>query len=279
MSSKWQGEQALTLKAAQLAAERPPKPKKDRFLLWMMVLGGLFFIFSVYQLKLNLFVVFEGALTFLQLLTEMFPPSFAQWKHVLPAALESLQVAIIGTAVAILLAFPTSFLAAENLTPHSSISYAIKAFASLLRAIPTLVWALVFIVAVGMGPLPGTLAISVHAYGMLVKMFAQSIEEMDEGVLEAMRATGAGWLQIILQGVLPTVFSAFLAWSIYRLEIDIGESTILGVVGAGGIGWELVHAMRMYRFDEAFFVALVIFAMVYSVEMLSNRMKLRMKNR
>src|SRR5690606_34523309 len=93
MSSKWQGEQALTLKAAQLAAERPPKPKKDRFLLWMMVLGGLFFIFSVYQLKLNLFVVFEGALTFLQLLTEMFPPSFAQWKHVLPAALESLQVA------------------------------------------------------------------------------------------------------------------------------------------------------------------------------------------
>lgn len=147
------------------------------------------------------------------------------------------------------------------------------------QVVPTLVWALIFIVAVGMGPLPGILAIFTHAAGMLVKVFSQSIEEIDDGVLEALRATGAGWSQIMLQGVLPSVITSFLAWSVFRLESDIGESSILGVVGAGGIGWEIANAMRSYEFDTAFFVALVIFAMVFSVEFFSNRLKIHIRRK
>jgi phosphonate transport system permease protein len=130
-----------------------------------------------------------------------------------------------------------------------------------------------------MGPFPGILAITVGAAGMLVKVFAQSIEEMDMGIIEAMKATGAGWISIIIHGVIPTVLTALLAWCILRFEGDIAESTILGAVGAGGIGWELMHAMRLYRFDQAFFVALVIFVMVFSVEFVTNRLKMRLKAR
>ncbi|MBW7462191.1 ABC transporter permease subunit, partial [Paenibacillus sepulcri] len=117
-----------------------------------------------------------------------------------------------GTALAVVLAFFLSFAAAANVSPRTA--WAVKGAASLIRAIPTLVWALLYIVAVGMGPLPGILAIGTHAVGMLVKMFAQSIEEVNPGVIEALEATGAGKLQIIAQGILPSVATSFVAWSV-----------------------------------------------------------------
>ncbi|WP_199616338.1 phosphonate ABC transporter, permease protein PhnE [Paenibacillus alkalitolerans] len=259
------------------AGQWPDKPKRDPVLVAAAVIGALFFAFSLYQLNFDYSLLFAGTLKFIQSFSYMFPPNASEWKHVLAAALESLQIAIVGTVLAVIFAFILSFLAAENVSPRTA--WLFKGLASFLRTIPTLVWALIFIVAVGMGPLPGVLAIFTHAAGMLIKVFSQSIEEIDEGVLEAMRATGAGWLQIMLQGVLPCVVTSFLAWSVFRLEVDIGESSILGVVGAGGIGWEIANAMRAYEFDTAFFVALVIFAMVFTVEFFSNRLKIHIRRK
>jgi len=255
------------------------KPRKNNALLIVLILGGIFFFFSLSQLPIDYSKLIEGSAKFLSTLTVMLPPDMTYWREVLLAALESLQVAIVGTVIAIILGLLLSFPAAENLTPHPSIAWGIKGFASFLRAIPTLIWALIFIVAVGMGPFTGILAITVGATGMLIKVFSQSIEEIDEGVIEAMKATGASWTSIVIHGVIPTVLTAFLAWCILRLEGDIAESTILGAVGAGGIGWELMHAMRLYKFDQAFFVALVIFAMVFSVELVTNRLKMRLKTK
>ncbi|MGE7826630.1 phosphonate ABC transporter, permease protein PhnE [Paenibacillus sp. NPDC093718] len=255
----------------------PKKPKRDPVLVIVGVVGAVFFIFCLVQLNFDYSLLFSGTLKFLQSFTYMFPPNASEWRHVLAAALESLQIAIVGTALAVVFSFVLSFLAAENVSPRTA--WFFKGFASFLRVVPTLVWALIFIVAVGMGPLPGILAIFTHAAGMLVKVFSQSIEEIDDGVLEALRATGAGWSQIMLQGVLPSVITSFLAWSVFRLEADIGESSILGVVGAGGIGWEIANAMRAYEFDTAFFVALVIFAMVFSVEFFSNRLKIHIRKK
>lgn len=209
----------------------------------------------------------------------MFPPDFSAWRHVLLAAVESLQVAILGSVLGIVVAFFLSFLAASNLTPHPFVAWIVRSAASLLRAIPTIVWALIFIVSVGLGPLPGVLAIAVSAAGMLVKVFAQSLEEIDKGVLEAMQSTGASWLQIVIQGILPTVKTAFIAWCVLQLEGGIAESTILGAVGAGGIGYEMTHAMKSYNFAAALFVGLVVFAMVFSVEFVANRYKMKLKTR
>ena len=257
------------------AADQIKKPKKDPFLAILAVFSGVFFVFCLSQLNINYSNLITGTGEFVEMVGKMFPPDASEWRYILPAAIESLQVGILGTVIAVIISLLLAFLAAENLTPHRAVSSAIKGFATLMRVIPTIIWALIFIVAVGLGPLPGVLAIAVHSLGMLIKAFSQSVEEMDNGKIEALRATGASWIQIVAQGVIPTAFTALVSWSILRLEIDIGESTILGLVGAGGIGWELSRAMRGYHFDQAFFIALVIFVMIFSVEMLSNRFKLK----
>ncbi|WP_209121622.1 phosphonate ABC transporter, permease protein PhnE [Alkalihalobacillus sp. BA299] len=256
-----------------------PKRRRNYFMVGVLVFTVGFFIFSLSQLAIDYLRLLTGVGKFIQLLPVMVPPDFTYWREVLAAAVESLQVAIVGTILAIFFGIILAFPAAENLTPHPVVSSFIKGFASFIRAIPTIIWALIFIIAVGMGPFPGILAITAGATGMLVKVFAQSIEEIDNGVIEAMKATGASWLSVVVHGVIPTALTALLAWCILRFEGDIAESTILGAVGAGGIGWELMHAMRLYRFDQAFFVALVIFMMVFSVEFISNRLKMRLKTR
>ncbi|MGG6310164.1 phosphonate ABC transporter, permease protein PhnE [Paenibacillus macerans] len=241
--------------------------------------AAAFFVFCLIQLDLDYARLLEGAAKFAGTASKMFPPDVSQWTYVLSAAAESIQVAVLGTVLAIIASFFLAFLAADNITPHPAVAWLVRGAASLLRAIPTLVWALIFIVSVGMGPLPGVLAIMVGAIGSLIKVFAQSLEEVDKGVIEALRATGAGWLAIVIQGVLPCALSALLSWCVMRFEGDLAESTILGAVGAGGIGFELSHAMRSYRFDQALFVGFVIFAMVFSVELISNRLKLSLRKK
>lgn len=278
MSTEWtQAAGKLTELKRQGMGEYPSKPKKDPYLVGAAIFGVIFFIFCLIKLNFDYYKIAQGTLKFIASFTKMLPPNISDWKEILLAGLVTLQVAIVGTVLAVFAAFFLSFLAAENVSPRTARFF--KGLGSFLRAVPTLVWALIFIVAVGLGPFPGILAIGVHAVGMLIKVFSQSIEEVDGGALEAMRATGAGWLQIMAQGVLPNVFTSFMAWSVFRLEIDIGESVILGAVGAGGIGWEISNAMRAYEFDTVGFVALVIFIMVFSVEFFSNRLKVKIRRR
>jgi phosphonate transport system permease protein len=278
MSTDWtQAAGKITDMKRQGTDDYPQKPRKDPVLVGAAIFGAVFFIFCLIKLNFDYYKIFQGTLTFIGSFAKMFPPNASDWKEILAAGLVTLQVAIVGTVIAVIAAFFLSFLAAENVSPRTA--WFFKGLGSFLRAVPTLVWALIFIVAVGLGPFPGILAISVHAVGMLIKVFSQSIEEVDEGALEAMRATGASWLQIMAQGVIPNIFTSFMAWSVFRLEIDIGEAVILGAVGAGGIGWEISNAMRAYEFDTVGFVAIVIFIMVFSVEFFSNRLKIKLRRR
>ncbi len=253
--------------------EENQRRKQDRFLYWTMLIIFIFFIFSLIQLNFDYSKLWTGTSDFFFMLGKMFPPNPTDWFYILAAAVESLQIAIVGTVVAIVISFFLAFLGATNLSPNKGILWFVKGFAALMRAIPAMIWALLFIVSVGMGPLAGIMALGIHSLGMLIKVYAESVEEVDDGLIEAMRATGASWLQIVLQGILPMVFTSFLSWSIFRLEIDIRYSTILGMVGAGGIGWELVRAMRMYKLDEAMFITIVIFIMIFLVELAGNQMK------
>ncbi|MBB6735097.1 phosphonate ABC transporter, permease protein PhnE [Cohnella sp. CBP 2801] len=265
-------ETALPLHLAE--PPQPSKPRRDPWLVGAAWFFPLFFIFSLWQLNFDYSQLAHGTGKMFQLFAQMFPPSLVDWRPVLEAALQSLQVALVGTAIGVAVAAVFGFLAAVNLFPR--LGLLIKGVAAFVRTIPTLVWALMFIVAVGMGPVPGILAIATHAGASLIKMFSQSIEEVDEGVHEAIKATGAGKLQIVFQGFLPCVITYFISWSVFRLEADIGESAILGVVGAGGIGYQISNNMRSYLLPETCFAALVVFVLVFSVELLSNWYKNKM---
>ena len=202
-----------------------------------------------------------------------FPPDLDTFWRLGPAVVETIQIGIVGTALGIFLSLVLGALAAKNMAPSLAVSYLLKAAFGLTRAIPALVWALLFIVAVGLGPLPGILALAVNSIGMLGKIFAETFEEVDRGVIEALRSTGADPLQVFTQGFVPETLPKLISWSIFRLDINIRYASILGIVGAGGIGWELSRAARMGDFQSAITVTLVIFAVVWAIEQISTGLR------
>ncbi|TMW72739.1 phosphonate ABC transporter, permease protein PhnE [Alteribacter natronophilus] len=239
------------------------------------VLAFAFFIFSMLQLNIVPERLIQSADRLAYVFGGMFPPVLNEPLDVFGAAVESIQVAILGTIIGVIVSFVLAVFAARNLAPSKTLSFAIKSFAGFVRAVPALIWALLFIVAVGLGPTPGILALAINSIGMLVKVYAEALEEIDMGVVEALESAGASKLHVIMQGVIPSMLSAFIAWSLFRLDVNIRYSAILGVVGAGGIGWELVKAAQMSRYDEALMVTMVIFLMVMSAEVISEFMKKR----
>ena len=202
-----------------------------------------------------------------------FPPDIDTFWRLGPAVLDTIQIGITGTFLGILMSLLLGALAAKNMAPSLWFSFFLKAMFGLTRAIPALVWALLFIVAVGLGPLPGILALAVNSIGMLGKIFAETFEDVDDGVIEALRSTGAGPVQIFTQGFVPETLPKLISWSIFRLDINIRYASILGIVGAGGIGWELSRAARMGDFQSAITVTLVIFVVVWAIEQISTGLR------
>lgn len=250
--------------------------KKNKLTKW--ILGGLAVVFlsiSIRQLEIVPEQIWNSFERTHNLINNMFPPVLNEPINVLGAAVESLQIAVLGTFLGIILSIALAFFAAKNLTPHISISYAVKAFAAFVRAVPALIWALLFIIAVGLGPTPGILALAVNSAGMLVKVYAESMEEIDTGVIEAIKSTGGSRFQVIMQGVLPSIISIFISWSVFRFDINLRYSAVLGVVGAGGIGWELVRASRMIAYDEMLSITIVMFVMVLGAEYFTRFLKQR----
>lgn len=207
------------------------------------------------------------------ILSVMLPPSLDEPRSIGEAALESVQVAIVGTVFGIIFSIILAVFAARNLTPHISVSYLIKAFAGFVRAVPALIWAILFIIAVGLGPVPGIMALAVNSIGMLLKVYAEAIEEIDPGVIEAIRATGGNRFQVVMQGVIPSIMGIFVSWSVFRFDINMRYAAVLGVVGAGGIGFELMRAAKLSDYSQVLGVTFVIFVMIISIEYISRFVK------
>ena len=148
-------------------------------------------------------------------------------------------------------------------------------FLNALRSINELVFALIFVAAVGLGPFAGVLAIALHATGMLAKFCAEEVEGVDRGPIEAMQATGAGRLQVILFGIVPQVVPAFVSYAVYRFDVSIRAATILGLVGAGGLGFSLIKTMKLFKYHETATCILVIFVLVLVSDWLCARVRAR----
>uniref|UniRef100_UPI0040395B06 phosphonate ABC transporter, permease protein PhnE n=1 Tax=unclassified Variovorax TaxID=663243 RepID=UPI0040395B06 len=205
------------------------------------------------------------------------PPDLNILGRLVAPALETVQIAVWGTLLAVLPAIPLSFMAARNLQHNRWVYQGTRQALNVVRSINELILALVFVSAVGLGPFPGVLALALHGAGMLGKFFADAIEEIDQGPLEALRATGARPLQVVVFGVLPQVLTAWIAVVLYRFEVNLRSATVLGMVGAGGLGFELVSSLKLFRYPETATCIIVITVMVIVADTLSSQLRHRIQ--
>jgi phosphonate transport system permease protein len=211
----------------------------------------------------------------LDFLRRMMPPDLAVLPATLAGALKTVEIALLGTAVAAVLALPLGFVSARNVAP-APLFYPARAVLNLFRSVDTLVYALVFVAAVGLGPFPGVLAVIAYTTTSLAKLYSEAIEGIDPGPVDAVTATGATPLQVLRYGVLPQVLPLFLSYVLYRLETNIRAATVLGFVGAGGIGFYLQTYLRMIDYPAASTALLVTIVMVMVVDALSSRLRARL---
>ena len=219
--------------------------------------------FTARQIGLNPVALARGAPFMADFFSRMFPPDLGHLALLQDATIETVQIAVWGTLIAIGLSIPLALLGAKNTTPHILVFHVTRIFLNALRSINELVFALIFVAAVGLGPFAGVLAIALHATGMLAKFCAEEVEGVDRGPVEAMQATGAGRLQVILFGIVPQVVPAFVSYAVYRFDVSIRAATILGLVGAGGLGFSLVKTMKLFKYHETATCILVIFLLVF----------------
>ncbi len=210
-----------------------------------------------------------------RMLSQMFPPDLSRLGFVGQALLQTFQMALVGTSFGIAWSLPLALLATRSQTPHPILYYATRGFISFARSVPDLIWALVFVIAVGLGPFAGMLAIMVDTIGFCGRFFAESMEEVDPGPQEALISIGASRLGTVVSAVLPAAFPSLINTALYSVEKATRASVVLGLVGAGGIGIELKVAMDMFSYDQAATIILAIFLLVLGVEQVSARLRRR----
>jgi phosphonate transport system permease protein len=203
------------------------------------------------------------------ILRRSLPPNAGLLSSVAWPTLETFDTALFGTIVGMLIALPLAIFAARNVTPSRILYAAARGTIALTRAVPDLIWALLFVTAVGLGPFPGALALAVHSIGMLGRLFAEVIEDMDMGPVEALTLTGASRLQVFSHAVVPGVAPSLLGIALYRLDENVRSSLVLGFVGAGGIGFQILTAMNLFQYRDVSLYLLLTFALVVAVERVS----------
>ena len=219
----------------------------------------------------------DGAPALAQLASEMWPPDFSRWPHWLRPMADTLAMSIAGTALAVALSLPLALLAASTTTPDAMLARAVRTLLSALRSVPEIILGVIFVAAVGFGALPGVLALGLHSVGMVGKFYAEAIEHVDRKPLEAAAAAGATRWQVIRHAVLPQVLPQLADITIYRWEYHFRASAVLGIVGAGGIGFELMAALRLIRYDQVAALLLTILAGVVLVDSAGAALRRRLR--
>jgi phosphonate transport system permease protein len=306
-------EKSLRESNENIFAEAPPAPRRGPRFYLFVALSLIILIWSFQGAKIRPAELLQGIPQIFLMVERMLPPDFSKitdakhyffpetlspaelllplpltrdqarakqrwWDNTLPqtvlgATLETVQMALAGTFVALVVAFPLGFLAARNTTPHPSVYKAIRLVLNLLRTIPDLALGLLFVAAVGLGAFAGTLALAIHTATVLGKLLSESVENIDEGVVEAIRATGASYTQILSFAVLPQILPDLISFTLYRLETNIRAASVLGLIGAGGIGYLMNTSFRTFQYQEAAAIVLVLIALVMLVDYLSSRLR------
>ncbi len=199
----------------------------------------------------------------------MWPPRWEFAPTIWRPALETLYIALWGNVLAAAVGLPLGILAAGNVVASPLLRHAARAVLNLLRSVSELIWAIFFVAAVGLGPFPGALALGMNYGGILGRLYAEAMENVEPGPIEALRATGASRLQVILFAIFPQALPQFVTYNLYWFEVAVRSATVLGMVGAGGLGFELITTIRLFEWRETGLVLLVILGMVTAIDLAS----------
>lgn len=200
--------------------------------------------------------------------SEFFPPNFGNWQLYVDEMLVTLQIAVWGTALAVLSAIPLSLLASSNIVPWW-VYQPVRRVLDACRAINEMVFAMLFVVAVGLGPFAGVLALWIHTAGTLAKLFSEAVEAIDPHPVEGIRSTGASSLHEIVYGVVPQVMPLWISYTLYRFEANVRSASVVGMVGAGGIGVVLWEIIRGFQYAETAAVMVIIIVTVSAIDLIS----------
>jgi len=205
-------------------------------------------------------------------LNGFFPPDFLEWENYVEEMLITIQIAVWGTVLAVVCAVPCGILSAENIAPWW-IYQPMRRAMDAARAINEIVFAMLFVVAVGLGPFAGVLALWIHTTGILAKLFSEAVEAIDPNPVEGIRATGATRLEEVIFGVIPQVLPLWISYSLYRFESNVRSATVLGIVGAGGIGMILWEVIRGFQYAETAAIVIIIVVSVSILDVISQRLR------
>lgn len=245
---------------------------------WLVALAAIAYLFFAFSaIEIDVARVQRGAERSMRLLSQFLQPDFAsRWPAIRTGIVESLLMTVVATVVGVALAIPVALGAAANLT-HPLVFNACRAVLTVLRSFPEVVIAIVFVVMMGFGAFAGLLTLVVATIAFIGKLLGEAIEEVDPAQIEAIRATGANWWQLVRYAVVPQVMPRFVGISVYRFDINFRESTILGIVGAGGIGATLSTSVQRYDFDTSAAVLILIIGIVLVLDYLSGWVRARVQ--
>ncbi|MFB4213243.1 phosphonate ABC transporter, permease protein PhnE [Shouchella sp. JSM 1781072] len=255
----------------------PPRFKRPSLLTWLGWLVFLtLFIMGIQHGGVSIDRLSTGFVNMVHFISTAFPPDPSRFSSISAAMYETFQIALVGTVFGVIISLPVALLASRNTTIHPVVGYATKGIVSVLRTIPDLVWALIFVISIGLGPLAGILTITVDTIGFCARFFSERIEEIEKGPSEALESTGGSKLGVMSGSILPIGFASFVGTSLFSVEKAVRSAVILGLVGAGGIGVELSTSMTLRRFDEALMIIILILVVVIVVEQVSQRIRKRL---
>ncbi len=262
--------------AGKPARGMPPEAPSRARITFVCILVALLYFWSSLGTQTRPLSLFWGIPDMANLFVRMWPPNITYLSTMLGPLAETMQMAVLGTVVGAVLAVPVVLLASRNISRFKGVYYFIRGLLNLIRTIPDILLASVFAAALGFGALPGVMALAVFSFGIIAKLTSETVEAIDPGPLEALSASGSPRVNVIYYGVVPQVLPQFVAYCLYVFEINVRAATVLGLVGAGGIGMWLQRDMNLMMYRNASAIILLIFVFVLAMDLISNYLRGRL---
>ncbi len=252
----------------------PPAAAAKRSMLWYLSWAVLLLMLAASWegAEMRPLALLRDSGNMAQYASDFFPPDFSQWQMYAAEMVVTLQIALWGTVLAVVTAVPLGLLASSNIAPWW-LYQPVRRVLDMFRAINEMVFAMLFVVAVGLGPFAGVLALWIHTTGTLAKLFSEAVEAIDTQPIEGIRSTGASALDEIVYGVIPQVMPLWISYSLYRFEANVRSASVVGMVGAGGIGVVLWEIIRGFQYAQTCAVMLIIIVTVTLIDLISSRIR------
>lgn len=233
---------------------------------------AIILVFAALQSEINFLTLFQKSGNMVEYIQSYFPPDFSDWEIYLEDTIITISMGLWGTILAAFFAVPFSILASENMCPIWIVQ-PIRRILDAMRAINEVVFALIFVVAVGLGPFAGVLALFIHTAGTLGKLFSEAVESIEPGPVEGIRATGASKIQEIIFGVIPQVMPLWVSFVLYRFESNVRSASVLGIVGAGGIGVSLYQSFGSFLYQKVCAILIILILATSIIDVLSAKLR------